>query len=122
MQSKATAGRFTADTDERFEYLLDERDLAYWLSGNLPVLLVVSHPQSGEAYYKSIKEYFSSPERRKDRKVVFDKQGDRFDESASDELFALARHRNSGMYTRPVPREEALVSNLLPVRRSPETV
>jgi len=62
VQSKATAGRVTAETNERFEYLLDERDLDYWLSGNLPVLLVVSRPQSGEAYYKSIKEYFSSGE------------------------------------------------------------
>lgn len=122
VQSKATAGRFTAETDERFEYLLDERDLDYWLSGNLPVLLVVSRPQSGEAYYKSIKEYFSSPERRKDRKVVFDKQADRFDESASGELVALARPQDSGLYVSPVPNDEALLSNLLPVRRYPETV
>ena len=36
VQSRATEGRFTAETDRSLEYLCDERDLAYWLRGNLP--------------------------------------------------------------------------------------
>jgi hypothetical protein len=64
VQSKARTGRFTGETEETFEYHVEERDLQYWLSSNLPILLVVSRPQSDEAYCKSIEEYFSSQERR----------------------------------------------------------
>ncbi len=122
VQSKATGGRFTAETEHGFEYLVGERDLEYWLSGNLPILLVVSRPSSGEAYYKSLKEYFSDPDQRRGRKVVFDKEADRLDESASARLASLARPRDSGLYVRPVPSEEELFSNLLPVRHYPEAV
>jgi hypothetical protein len=122
VQSKATAGRFTGETEETFEYHVEERDLQYWLSGNLPILLVVSRPQSDEAYYKSIDEYFSSQERRKERKVVFNKEADRFDESASEDLISLARPQDSGLHISPAPQEEELLSNLLPVRHYPSTV
>lgn len=122
VQSKATGNRFAAETEHGFEYPVSERDLEYWLSGNLPILLVVSRPNSGEAYYKSLKEYFSDPERRRERTVVFDKEADRFDESASAKLTSLARPRDSGLYVRPVPSEEELFSNLLPLRHYPETV
>lgn len=122
VQSKATGGRFTAETERGFEYPVSARDLEYWLSGNLPILLVVSRPGSGEAYYKSLKEYFSDPDRRRERRVIFDKEADRFDESASAKLASLARPRDSGLHVRPVPNEEEMFSNLLPIRHFPKTV
>lgn len=122
VQSKATAGQFSSETDEKFEYHVEERDLQYWLSGNLPVLLVVSRPQSHEAYYKSVDQYFSSTDQRAEQKVVFDKEKDRFDESASKDLVSLGLPQDSGLHMGPAPKNEELISNLLPVRYYPETI
>src|SRR5688572_13495263 len=41
VQSKATLAAFNGETPKHLEYTCDERDLAYWLSGNTPVVLVV---------------------------------------------------------------------------------
>ena len=122
VQSKATAGPFSAETDEKFEYHVEERDLQYWLSGNLPVLLVVSRPQSNEAYYKSVDEYFSGADQQAEQKVVFDKEKDRFDESASEDLVSLGLPQDSGLHMGPAPKSEELISNLLPVRYYPDTI
>ena len=51
VQSRATQGKFTAETDTSFEYLCSERDLVYWLAGNAPVILICSHPATGEAHW-----------------------------------------------------------------------
>ena len=59
VQSKATAWPFAAETDASFSFLCDERDLDYWLGGNAPVILIVSRPDTNEAYWVSIKDYFS---------------------------------------------------------------
>src|SRR4051812_41070954 len=45
VQVKGTVGRWSAETETSFEYIVDERDLTYWLSGNTPVVLVVTRPQ-----------------------------------------------------------------------------
>lgn len=41
---------FANETEEGFEYSCDERDLSYWLDGNMPVLLIISRPERNEAY------------------------------------------------------------------------
>ena len=51
VQSKATAASFTAETPDTFEFVCDERDLGYWLGGNSPVILIVSRPDTNEAYW-----------------------------------------------------------------------
>ena len=56
VQSKATEGRFTAETAVSLEYVCDERDLTYWMQGNAPVILVVSRPKTGEAYYVLLRD------------------------------------------------------------------
>lgn len=122
VQSKATEGRFTAETATSFEYLCDERDLNYWLQGNAPVILVVSRPKDDEAYYVSIKDYFGDPSVRATRRVRFDKSRDRFDVGARQALMDVALPRERGVYFAPPPKEEALVSNLLPVTAYPPTI
>ena len=122
VQSKATERRWTAENDTSFEYLCDERDLAYWLQGNAPVILVVSRPKSDEAYYVSIKDYFNDPAVRASRRVRFDKSRDRFDAGARQSLVDLALPRERGVYFAPPPQQEALVSNLLPVVAFPPTI
>src|SRR5882672_7139209 len=44
VQSKATAKDWENESSEGFDFRCDERDLAYWLQGNAPVILVVSRP------------------------------------------------------------------------------
>lgn len=120
VQSKATTKPFQAETESAFEFRCAERDLNYWMQGNVPVILVVSRPKSGEAYWVSIKDYFRDPGVRAGRKVRFEKGRDRFDEGCKDALVSLAVPKDSGLYFAPPPKEETLYSNLLKVSRFPE--
>lgn len=119
VQSKATAGPLQGDSVSTCSYLCDERDLEYWTRGNVPVVLVCSRTDTREAYWVSIKDYFRDPERRRTRKVIFDKERDRFDEKAAERLRRLAIPAGSGTYLAPAPRRETLVSNLLRVTALP---
>jgi len=122
VQSKATAGRFTAETDTSFEYLCEEKDLDYWLNGNAPVILVRSRPDTGEAYWASIKDRFRDLDAKKSRKIYFDKNRDRFDANARADIVRLAIPRDSGIYLAPPPKSERLYSNLLGLSRFPERI
>ena len=110
------------ESDEGFDYYCDERDLEYWLQGNMPVLLIVSRPENNEAYWVSIKDYFTDGEWRKSRKVQFSKTANRFNADAYAALLHLGRDQNSGLYLGPIPSEETLHSNLLPVASFPERI
>jgi Domain of unknown function (DUF4365) len=111
--------RFTAETDDSFAWLCSQEDLDYWLGGNTPVILIVARPSRGEVYWKSIQEWFSSPERLASRRIVFDKNNDVFDGGAKEALQNLAVPRDRGLYLGPQPRRERLVTNLLAVKRLP---
>lgn len=115
VQSKATKGGFTAETNDGFTYLCSEKDLNYWMQGNAPVVLVVSRPDANEGYWVSIKDYFKDLERRKTRKVHFDKRQHRFDADCKPALMSLALPRDAGIYFAPPPKKEILYSNLLHV-------
>lgn len=119
VQSKATTKPFLNETADHCEYPCDERDLEYWLRGNAPVILVCSRVDTGQAYWKSIKDYFRDPARRKSRKVVFNKTTDAFDASAGAKLAALAIPKESGIYLAPRFRQETIYSNLLRVSALP---
>jgi hypothetical protein len=119
VQSKATERSFPKETADGFEWLVSERDLDYWLSGNAPVALIVSRPSASEAYWVSVKDYFASPARRKSLRVHFDKHGMRFAPDALHALFNLAIPRGTGIYLAPRPRAEDLFSNLLRVSSFP---
>src|SRR2546430_13274983 len=103
VQSRAANGRFTGETDRQFEYLCTERDLAYWLAGNAPVILVCSRPDTEEAYWVSLKDYFRDPERRRSRRIVFDKQRDRLTGDAREPLQRLAIPKDAGIYFSSLP-------------------
>ncbi len=120
VQSKATQGSFESETETSFVYRCDADDLNYWLMGNLPFILVVSRPVTREAYWVSIKDYFNTPEKRKARKIIFDKRRDRFDASCRDALVRLAMPADSGLYFAPPIKQETLYSNLLKVTHYPE--
>jgi hypothetical protein len=122
VQSKATAGRFTVETSAGLTFICDERDIAYWLQGNAAVILVLSRPETNEAYWVAVKDYFKDPAHRRSRKIVFDKARDRFDESARDALIALGVPRDAGVYFAPPPRHETLYSNLVQLLAIPTTL
>jgi hypothetical protein len=119
VQSKATTNPFQAETESGFDYVCSEKDLEYWMRGNAPVILIVSRPHSGEAYWVSIKDYFTDPKSRAARKVHFDKARDRFDEGCAAALSELAVLRDAGLYFAPSPAKEILYSNLLRVSHFP---
>lgn len=120
VQSKATRNEFTAETETGFTYLCAERDLNYWMQGNAPIILVVSRPHTGEAFWVSIKDYFKDTERFKSRKIHFDKRQHRFEVNSKPALIALALPTDAGAYFAPPPKRETLYSNLLRVSSFPE--
>ncbi len=116
VQSKATQQtRLQAETETSFEYRCEQRDIDYWLQGNAPVILIVVKVTTREAYWVSLKDYFKEPEKRRSRKIIFNKQRELFDQSCRDALIRLAISENSGIYLAPIPTNERLYSNLLKV-------
>ena len=69
----------------------------------------------------SIKDYFREhPEQRASRRILFDREHDRFDARADSALWKLARPRVDGLHLGTPPIHETLVSNLLPVESIPD--
>jgi hypothetical protein len=122
VQSKATMKDFPRETGNSFEWPCDDRDIEYWMSGNAPVILVVSRPHTEEGYWVHIKSYFADPIRRRSKKVVFDKTSSRFTADSLPELFSIALTREVGIYFDPPPRPERLYSNLLRITGLPESL
>lgn len=122
VQSKATAREWDNETAEGFEYRCKDGDLDYWMQGNAPVLLVVSRPKSNEAYWVAVKDYFRDLEKRKSKKVLFNKNTDKFSAAIADTLTRLALPEESGVYLAPPPIEERLCANLLPLARFPQSI
>jgi hypothetical protein len=122
VQSRATDGEFTAETESGFDYLCDERDLDYWLRGNAPIILVRCRPKTNEAYWVSIKDYFTDLAVRASKKIHFRKTVNRFDASAKDHLVKLSVPENSGFYLAAEPKRERLYCNLLRLERLPPKI
>ena len=121
VQGKARSS-FQAETESSFEFPVGANDLDYWLNGNVPNILIVCRPSSNEAYWISIRDYFSNPAARKSGKVRFDKAKHRFDEKAASVLVEFARPKDSGLYFVPPKSGETLYSNLIPVTQLPSDV
>jgi Domain of unknown function (DUF4365) len=119
VQSKVNA-TFSNERDDSFDYYCSERDLQYWLKGNLPILLIVSRPEAEEAYWLSVKDYFNTAERITFKKAHFVKAQQRFDEHCLADLIRLGRNATDGLYLGPTPKPERLISNLLTLREYPE--
>jgi hypothetical protein len=114
VQSKAVS-QFTSETAEGFDYRCRSEDLEYWLHGNASVILIVSRPETDEAYWVSVKNYFSDPIQKRKATIHFRKTENRLTAAARDALFALAAPRDAGLYLSPQRKQECLHSNLLQV-------
>jgi hypothetical protein len=118
VQGKATErDRLPAETADSFEWPCSEVDIAYWLHGTAPVLLIVVQTKTNRAYWKSIKDYFRDAKAMQSRRVVFDKRTDVFDRSAKAALSMIAASVRPGAIAPPARIAERLVSNLIPIER-----
>jgi hypothetical protein len=116
VQSKATEGIWRSETADGFLYKAKPDDVAYWLGGNQPVLLVCSRPSKGEAYFRNVQQWASDRKARASGLIDFDKRRDRFDAAAADRLFAVeARVPLVLEPPGPVLTPETAKSNLLPI-------
>jgi hypothetical protein len=114
IQGKATeSSRLPAETPERFEWPCNPADIAYWMQGTAPVLLIVVKLEDNRAYWKPIKQWFGVPEHLASKKVVFDKASDEFSLSAKAAITAVALSAVPGAAGPSVRRHEELLSNLL---------
>jgi hypothetical protein len=112
IQSKART-EFSGEDTDSFTFYCEQRDIDYWLQGNVPIILVVNRPDTREAFWVSVKQYFADPADRQARKIVFNKHRDRFDASVRSRLFDLARPKDSGLYLASLPKSEQLIPNLM---------
>lgn len=114
VQSKAWT-RFTAETDEGFEFLCDQADVDYWMRSDVPVILICSHPAEREAWFCCVTDWFADARRRAERRVIFAKRRDRFDSSRVMDMFRLAERREPVLHRLEPPPPESLLTNLLPI-------
>jgi hypothetical protein len=123
VQSKARTGLFDHENKDSFSFRCTADDLDYWLSATAPVLLVCSHPENRHAWFKNVTAWFSDhPDQKRSRVIEFNKTTDRFDASGANALLEWGVPSSTGIYLRPVPRPETLVSNLLRLEHLASTV
>lgn len=113
-QSKARK-RFTAETDDAFEFLCSKADIDYWMRAKEPVILVCSHTDTRDAWFCVVTDWFADAERRAERRVYFDKHTDRFDKSKAVELLRLGTREEPALHRRPKPPPEQQLTNLMPI-------
>ncbi|MFC1761419.1 DUF4365 domain-containing protein [Planctomycetota bacterium] len=119
VQSKART-KLDKETEISFEFVCTNKDLEYWRHGNMPVLLVVSRPDTDEAWWMPVKEYFANPTHASTHKIVFDKSANVLAGTSQPDLLSLCQSVGAGTYFRPAPKPERLLSNLLTIKRFPE--
>ena len=107
---------FSEETEESFSFICDQRDLDYWGGSNLPVILIVARLSDKLICWKSIQTWFADPERRRTRKVIFDKAKDSLDAAALPAFSAtVANFATPGLIVPSTRITESLDLNLLKV-------
>jgi hypothetical protein len=120
VQSKAVS-EWQGDNATTFCYYADAADIDYWQQANVPVLLIVSKPRTGEAYWLSVHDYLLSMPKGT-RKFEFSKADDRLNPESRERLARLVMRQFPGFYEPAPKREETLITNLLRVSRLPSRI
>lgn len=122
VQSRARSELREDDTSVKFTCNL--KDAEYWMQGNpsQPVILVVSKPEDGLAWWVSIKDYLRDRNIKRDRLIVFDKKTDLLRPSTAGDWKALGTAQGIGSYFAPAQQTELLTSNVLEITRFAETM
>lgn len=108
-----------ADAGPTFDYRCEPADVEYWLSGNMPVILVVSATAGGEAYWVSVKDHFDGWTPTASTTVTFTKAKQRFTKDSLADLIEVGAPRG-GLHLAPARKSERLHTNLLRVDSFPE--
>lgn len=113
VQVKSTrSGQYASENEKGFTYLLDSKDLQYWRTSNLPVILVLYRESDDSLYWSQIPTEPGVEQRR----LSFDKTKDSLDKSSIDRLAALTVPKNGfGYYVPPLGGGETALVNLLPI-------
>lgn len=113
VQVKSTrTGSYTSETDQGFTYLLHSRDLDYWRTSNLPVILILYRESDETLFWTPISIQPGVEQRR----LNFDKSRDVLDKRAVDRLAQLTVPKNGfGYYVPPLGGGETALVNLLPI-------
>jgi len=113
VQVKSTrSGSYASETDQGFTYLLTRRDLDYWRTSNLPVILVLYRESDETLYWREVSIQPGTDQRR----LTFDKSKDALDKGAVNRLAALTVPKNGfGYYVPPLGGGETALVNLLPI-------
>jgi hypothetical protein len=123
VQVKAGQSYFKEETGSTFTFIAEGNDLEYWLKGNVPVILIVCKPDTGEAYWLALREFFKKhPELLKQRRIPFNKKTMAFNKSAMHDLLNQTLPVELGLYFPAERRSEVLQTNLLRVVDYPQVI
>jgi hypothetical protein len=113
VQVKATESSNYASEDEKgFNYLLKSKDLDYWRTSNLPIIIVLYRKSDNSFYWQEIPKDLNN----EDRRLSFDKKRDLLDSDAVDKLASLTVPKKGfGYYVPPLGNGEEALVNILPI-------
>ncbi len=115
VQSKASNQKFRGENARSFYFVCKPSDVDYWMSADIPILLICSHPQTDEAWWMHVQGWFRDPAHRASGRIDFDKRTQRFDATTAHRLLNLADPHGQAHVPVAEHRQETLTSNLLPV-------
>lgn len=105
--------RYTAETEDSFEYVCKQDDIAYWQQANVPVIIVLVRLSDQSAYWKLVR---TPGAQITDRRLRIDKQTDRFDVSAADAIAAVTIDQaEPGIWLPPSAKPDELLFNAVKV-------
>ncbi len=113
VQVKSTRGEtYTGEDANGFTYILKSKDLEYWKSSNLPVIIVLYRQNDDSFYWASVPDHATVEQ----RKLSFSKARDVLDRSSVDRLGQLTVPKNGfGYYVPPLGDGETALLNMLPI-------
>jgi hypothetical protein len=125
VQVKSGSSYIRNPTGKSFDFFANSNDLTYWNASNVPVVLVVFDPVTGEGYWKSIQQYLKEHPGplTKGRTISFSRRKDRFVVASFIQLSNLAFPDEAELTNFLKDKiTEPIYSNLLPVLAYPETL
>jgi hypothetical protein len=120
-QSKAKDRPFPGENERTFHFLCSDADVDYWMAAPVPVLLICSHPRTGEAWWMHVQGWFADPAHRASGRIDFDKNTQKFNADAAHRLLNLADPHGQAHVPTAEHRSETITSNLLHVA-IPQTI
>lgn len=121
VQSKAVTS-FNNEHGETFDFWPKRRDIEYWKQQEIPIILIVSRPDTEEAYWIDIKSYFATSGESGSPKIQVQKRTQQFSLKGFSDLKKLGKTVPVGVYFQPLIKPEELYLNLLPLKSVPSTI